>query len=157
MLDYALEKDVWLRFIETMPIGSAGLDGVKHYYPASDILQRVREHLGAELIPEKAAKGAGPAHNYRVGASQATVGVISAMSRHFCESCNRVRLTARGELVLCLGQSDRADLRIPLRDGANDAELKQHILEAIARKPKSHDFNDDPERVVSRNMSALGG
>ncbi len=157
MLDYALARDVNLRFIETMPIGSAGLDGVRHYYAAAAILERVKRHVGAELIPVTTDKGAGPARYYRIGGSRATVGVISAMSRHFCDGCNRVRLTARGELVLCLGQEDRANLRGPLRDGASDQEIKQHILKAIERKPRSHDFNNDPQKVASRTMSSLGG
>jgi len=157
MLDYALERGANLRFIETMPIGRAGLDGIEHYYPASTILERVKSHMGAELIPATTDKGAGPARYYRISGSRATVGVISAMSRHFCDGCNRVRLTARGELVLCLGQEDRASLREPLRDGADDQELKQHILAAIARKPKNHDFNEDPLKVATRTMSSLGG
>ncbi len=157
MLDFALAKGVWLRFIETMPVGSAGLDGVRHHYPAADILDRVRRHLGADLIPVKPSAGAGPARNFRIGGSEATVGVINALSRHFCDGCNRVRLTARGELVLCLGQTDRADLRTPLRDGSGDAELQRLIREAIDRKPMRHDFNETPERVTTHNMSALGG
>jgi cyclic pyranopterin phosphate synthase len=157
MLDYALERGANLRFIETMPIGRAGLDGIEHYYPAATILERVKAHVGAELIPAATDKGAGPARYYRISGSPATVGVISAMSRHFCDGCNRVQLTARGELVLCLGQEDRASLREPLRDGADDQELKEQILAAIARKPKSHDFNEDPLRVATRTMSSLGG
>lgn len=157
MLDYALARGANLRFIETMPIGDAGLEGVRHYYPAASILERVRRYLGAQLISVAPDKGAGPARYYRINDSQATVGVISAMSRHFCDGCNRVRLTARGELVLCLGQEDRMDLRAPLRAGASDEELTRLIEKAIERKPQSHDFNNDPKRVSTRIMSSLGG
>ena len=157
MLDYALEQGANLRFIETMPIGNAGLEGTRHYYPAASILKHVRQHMGADLIPVAADKGAGPARYYRINDSRATVGVISAMSRHFCEGCNRIRLTARGELVLCLGQEDRADLREQLRSGASDGELTGLIMQAIERKPRSHDFNEDPKRMSTRVMSSLGG
>lgn len=146
-----------MRFIETMPVDRAGLNGVRSYYQASEILERVRGYLGADLIPIKASAGAGPARNYRIGSSGANVGVISALSRHFCDGCNRVRLTARGELVFCLGQTDRADLRAPMRSGADDTHLAHLLRQAIDRKPRSHDFNEGPERVLSHDMSALGG
>ena len=157
MLDYALERGADLRYIETMPIGEAGIQGADHYYPADKILARLKQHLGAELIPAKGGKGAGPARYYQVHAGPVRVGVISAMSRHFCDDCNRVRLTARGDLVLCLGQEDRAALRDPMREGATDDEIKQLILEAIARKPRSHEFSREGTQVPLRHMSSLGG
>jgi cyclic pyranopterin phosphate synthase len=157
MLEFAVERGADLRFIETMPVGSAGIDGLDHYYPADDILRRVREHFGSSLVPVKGGKGAGPAAYYQVGDGPVRLGVITAMSRHFCEGCNRVRLTARGELVLCLGQENSVSLRDHLRAGLNDDEVKQKILEAIAHKPKAHDFTRDVSRVVARKMSALGG
>ena len=157
MLDYALERGADLRYIETMPIGEAGIQGTNYYFPAEQILERLKQHLGAELIPAKGGKGAGPARYYQVNAGPVRVGVISALSRHFCDDCNRVRLTARGDLVLCLGQEDRASLRDPMREGATDDEMKQVILQAIARKPRSHEFNDDASKVSLRHMSSLGG
>ncbi|HIE55084.1 MAG TPA: GTP 3',8-cyclase MoaA, partial [Chromatiaceae bacterium] len=81
----------------------------------------------------------------------------SALSRHFCDDCNRVRLTAKGDLVLCLGQQDRVSLRDGLRAGLNDEAMKDLIRDAIARKPRSHDFNEDRSRVSLRHMSSLGG
>lgn len=157
MLDYAVAKGAQLRFIETMPVGRAGREGVRYHLPAEAILQRLRAYCGEQLIPVSETRGAGPARYYQIGNSPVRIGVISALSQHFCDTCNRVRLTARGDLVLCLGQEDRLSLRDPLRNGLDDAQIKQLILEAIARKPKAHDFTRDPGRVALRQMSALGG
>ncbi len=157
MLDFALARGAHLRFIETMPVGEAGAQGMEHYYPADAILARVRKKTGAELIPVRGAPGAGPARCYRIGARGATVGVISAVSRHFCEGCNRVRLTARGELVLCLGRDDRVSLGERLRAGACDAEIRNEIAHAIARKPERHGFTDPAGVAPVHFMSAVGG
>lgn len=157
MLDYAIARGADLRFIETMPIGQAGIDGIRYFLSAADILKRLQRHLGEQLIPAKGGKGAGPARYYQVGRGPVRVGVISAMSRHFCESCNRVRLTARGDLVLCLGQEDRISLRDPLRAGLDDDEMKAVIRKGIASKPYRHDFDNDVTRVSLRHMSSLGG
>ncbi len=157
MLDFAVERGADLRFIETMPIGVAGEKGVSRYYPAAKMLSRVRRKYGEELIAVKGAKGAGPASYYQIGRGPVRVGVISAMSRHFCEGCNRVRLTAKGELVLCLGQEDTIPLGSGLRQGCSDAELTQVILDAIARKPERHEFGKEENIVRFRSMSAIGG
>jgi len=157
MFDYAVERGADLRYIETMPVGEAGIDGTGHFMPAVEILARLKRHAGAELVPVKGGKGAGPARYYQVGEGPVRVGVISALSRHFCDDCNRVRLTAKGDLVLCLGQEDRVSLRDGLRRGLDDEEMKALIRAAIARKPRSHDFNADEQRVALRHMSSLGG
>lgn len=157
MLDFALARGAHLRFIETMPVGDAGVQGMEHYYPAHAILARVREKAGAELIPVKGAPGAGPARCYRIGAGPATVGVIAALSRHFCEGCNRVRLTAKGELVLCLGQDQRVSLAEALRAGASDADLKNLIVAAVGRKPERHHFAGQSACHPIHRMSVLGG
>lgn len=157
MLDYARERGADLRYIETMPVGEAGIAGTDYFMPAVEILARLKRHLGEELIPVKGGKGAGPARYYQIGKGPVRVGVISALSRHFCDDCNRVRLTAKGDLVLCLGQEDRVSLRDPLRQGCSDEELKEAIRAAIARKPRSHEFNDDASKVSLRHMSSLGG
>jgi cyclic pyranopterin phosphate synthase len=156
MLDFASERALDLRFIETMPVGPAGNQSMVHYYPATAILTRLRHKFGQELIVEKGQPGAGPARCYRVGGSPVRFGVISAMSRHFCQSCNRVRLTARGDLVLCLGQQDHVSLREGLLSGRSDEELKQDILAAIAKKPAKHNFLTPGLHTTTR-MSAIGG
>ncbi|MCR4300084.1 MAG: GTP 3',8-cyclase MoaA [Sulfuricaulis sp.] len=157
MLDFALARGAHLRYIETMPVGEAGAQGMEHYYSADAILARVRKKASAELIPVKGAPGAGPARCYRIGAGPATVGIISAISRHFCEGCNRVRLTAKGELVLCLGQDQRVSLAAALRTGASDLDLKDLIAGAIAQKPKRHRFAGQGACHPIHKMSVLGG
>ncbi len=157
MLEFAIERGADLRFIETMPIGEAGCEGTSHYYPASKVLERVRKRCGAELIAVKGAKGAGPARYYQIGSGPVRIGVISAVSRHFCEGCNRVRLTAKGELVLCLGQEDMVPLGKGLRQGWSDEKLIQAIRDAIARKPERHEFGEKKEVVRFRDMSTIGG
>ena len=157
MLDFALERDLDLRMIETMPMGTAGAGSMVHYYPAARILERVRQHFGAQLVPLQAHRGPGPARYYQVGSSTMKIGVISAISRHFCETCNRVRLTARGDLVLCLGNRDRVSLRDALQSGRSDAEIRQEILAAIAGKPEQHNFQSDADQTAFEQMVTLGG
>ena len=158
MLDFAIGRGADLRFIETMPVGRAGCQGsAAHYYPADKVLERVRSYCGKDLVPIKGSRGAGPASYYQIGGGPVRIGVISAISRHFCEGCNRVRLTARGDLVLCLGQEDTAPLGRGLREGWSDEELLQAIREAIARKPERHRFGEREEPVRFREMSTIGG
>jgi len=138
MVDYALDRGLNLRFIETMPVGINGAGTMSRYYPAEKILARVQAHCGGDLEPVSGMRGGGPASYYRVGGG--TVGVISAISRHFCADCNRVRLTAKGDLVLCLGQEGAVPLGAELRAGADDAALLAAIHAGIERKPQGHDF-----------------
>ncbi len=100
--------------------------------------------------------GAGPAKYLKVVGKRLKIGFITPMSQHFCEDCNRVRLSSEGTLYLCLGQNDKLEFRPLLRQGLSDDELKEAVLEAIQRKPEKHDFNDSPDQVV-RIMSMTGG
>ncbi|MEG3640039.1 GTP 3',8-cyclase MoaA [Magnetococcus sp. PR-3] len=153
MVAFAREYGLVLRFIETMPIGEAGQQVMGSYLSSEEILERVALAVGAkDLIPVTGFKGPGPARYYRIG--DAEVGVISAMSQHFCETCNRMRLTADGQLVLCLGQHDRVDLKTPLRQEVSDEELDRLILAAVDAKPKAHDFMDS---ASPHAMTSLGG
>ncbi len=157
MVDFARDQGVQVRFIETMPIGSAGISIMDQHYPADRILARVKAHVGDALIPLANRSHDGPARNFQLGDSDTTIGVISAVSQHFCETCNRVRLTARGVLALCLGQEDSINLREPLRDGITDDELKALIVEAIKKKPERHHFNENIHNIEFRQMVNLGG
>jgi cyclic pyranopterin phosphate synthase len=121
------------------------------------ILERVRAYVGDELVPLTSRSHDGPARNFRLGNGETTIGVISAVSQHFCETCNRVRLTARGVLALCLGQEDSVNLRDPLRDGISDDALRQLIIDAIAKKPERHFFNENVHNIQFREMVNLGG
>ena len=153
MLDFAILKGLELRFIETMPIGKVGASSMTHHYPVDKILTRVRQHFGSRLIPLPTSQGAGPARYYQVGDRSEKIGVISAVSRHFCSSCNRVRLTAKGDLVLCLGKTNK--VRLQSRAEVTDSDLKNQILEAIAQKPERHDFQNNIP--LTTDMVSLGG
>ncbi|HEY5789982.1 MAG TPA: GTP 3',8-cyclase MoaA [Gammaproteobacteria bacterium] len=155
LLGFAREREVDLRFIETMPIGPAGADSSRLLVPADEILAAVRAHCGGELVPLLERRGGGPARYYRLD-DGTTVGVISAMSRHFCADCIRVRLSACGDLQLCLGRPGRVGLGQLLADGASDLELQQAICQAIGDKPYGHDFAD-PATAATLEMTAIGG
>ena len=111
------------------------------------------------LTPSPYASG-GPARYFDVAETGGRVAFITPLSHNFCESCNRVRVTCTGTLYMCLGQDDAADLRAPLRAGSTDEALDVAIAEAIARKPKGHDFVIDRRGAapaVARHMSVTGG
>lgn len=154
MVIFARERGVVLRFIEAMPVGKDGGAIMGRFVSAESIMERIRTHFAAEFMPTSSCEGLGPARYHRVMGLGVDVGIISAMSRHFCETCNRVRLTSEGKLVLCLGRTEQVDLRIPLRSGATDMEMRQHILHAISLKPDHHQFH---QTVVPNMMSSLGG
>ena len=101
-------------------------------------------------------KGSGPARYFQIDDSELLIGFITPQSQHFCDTCNRVRLSVTGELYLCLGQENKVELGTMLRDGASDDQLQAAILDAIANKPKRHDFAGAPTAIL-RPMSALGG
>ncbi|MEE9493985.1 MAG: GTP 3',8-cyclase MoaA [Gammaproteobacteria bacterium] len=153
MVNFCLEHDFTLRFIETMPMGDTGRKATDQYVN----LQLVRKQLEQrfDLIPGLMA-GGGPARYMQVKGTELRIGFITPISQHFCETCNRVRLTVDGELYLCLGQDDKVSLRPLLRNGLSDADLEQVIRDAIARKPERHDFSTAPEQIV-RFMSTTGG
>lgn len=157
MVDYGLEKGVEVRFIETMPIGPAGVSMMDQHYPADKILARIRKHVGTDLIPASGKTHDGPSRNFLIAGTNTKIGVISAVSQHFCETCNRVRLTAKGVLALCLGQEDSVDLRTPLRNGVTDEELEQIITDAMLKKPEKHFFNENVHNIEFRQMVQLGG
>ncbi|MEO1687341.1 MAG: GTP 3',8-cyclase MoaA, partial [Pseudomonadota bacterium] len=147
-----------LTFIEVMPMGDLGNeDRLDQYYP----LTQVREDLASEFtLTDIPYKTGGPARYMRVEETGRRLGFITPLTHNFCESCNRVRLTCTGQLYLCLGQDDDADLRAVLRGEGGDAALEAAIREAISRKPKGHDFDYSRQRVdgeVVRHMSVTGG
>ena len=153
MVAYCRHKGLTLRFIEAMPIGPGGQDAQDHYMPLSEVEERLREQFS---LSPAAIKGSGPARYFQIDESDLLIGFITPQSQHFCDTCNRVRLSVTGELYLCLGQENKVELGSMLRDGASDAELQSAILEAIANKPKRHHFADTPSAIL-RPMSALGG
>ncbi len=146
-----------LVFIETMPMGEIDGDRTEQYLPLSLVRAKLAQKWTLEPIPDTTG---GPARYTRVRETGGRVGFITPMTHNFCESCNRVRLTCTGTLYMCLGQEDAADLRGPLRASESDDQLRQAIKDAIARKPKGHDFVIDRNHkrpAVARHMNVTGG
>ena len=151
----ALAKDrpICVRFIELMPIGCArDLRGI----PNSEVRARLTDAFGA-MEPDDTAHGFGPARYWKPRGFVGSVGLIGAVSHEFCETCNRVRLTADGRLKLCLNHTQGLDLRAMLRSGAGDGELEAAIREAIGNKPRCHGFYEDVCDREARRMNQIGG
>jgi len=136
-----------------MPMGAPGRDGSEQYLSLKKVKQQLDRQY--QLVPGLMA-GGGPARYYRINGTDFHIGFITPISQHFCETCNRVRVSVDGTLYLCLGQNDKAELRPLLRAGISDEALKQVIVEAIARKPERHEFEQKPNQIV-RFMSMTGG
>ena len=158
LLDWCAAEDHDLTFIEVMPMGEdMTANRLDQYWPLKDLRQRLADRF---LLTELTERTGGPARYVRVEETGQKVGFITPLTHNFCESCNRVRLTCTGELYMCLGQEDMADLRAPLRASPDDAGLEQAIRAAIARKPKGHDFDYSRQAVqgqMTRHMSHTGG
>ncbi len=151
----SLDKPLHVRFIEIMPIGDGNSWAEGRFVPAEEIIERISRPIG-RLHPVESVEGDGPAKYYRFEGAEGTVGFITAMSNHFCATCNRLRLTSSGGLRPCLYDSREIDLRTPLRNGAGEKELVDLIMDAIDMKPDRHHMHDgwaDSKRV----MSQIGG
>ena len=153
MVAYCIDNGFTLRLIETMPMGDTGRRASEHYLDLQGVRQQLSERF--DLVPGIMA-GGGPARYMRSRDGNFRVGFITPISQHFCETCNRVRLSVDGTLYMCLGQEDKVELRPLLRSGADDETLREAILGGIARKPEKHEFRQKPEHVV-RFMSMTGG
>ncbi len=151
MVAYCMEQRFVLRLIETMPVGETGRS--VGYRALGPVRERLRQRFG---LIDGVVPGGGPARYLVAPDGSFQIGFITPISQHFCETCNRVRLSVDGALHLCLGREDRVEFRPLLRGGAGDAELEQALLEGLRRKPARHDFREQPQRVV-RFMSATGG
>ncbi|MEI6485306.1 MAG: GTP 3',8-cyclase MoaA [Sphingomonadales bacterium] len=147
-----------LTLIETMPLGEIDGDRVDQYLPLSQVRRRLAERFTLTDLPHRTG---GPARYVRVEELGLQLGFITPLTHNFCESCNRVRVTATGQLFMCLGQDDQADLKAVLRRAGSDAAAIDAALdEAIGRKPKGHDFvieRRGAQPAVARHMSLTGG
>ncbi|SFV59584.1 Molybdenum cofactor biosynthesis protein MoaA [hydrothermal vent metagenome] len=155
MLVFCQNKKLELRFIETMPIGSAGVKMMGSHYPKEKIIKRIEKYFNKTLTPIKSSSSSGPASMFQV--DDFKVGIISAVSENFCSSCNRVRLTSKGRLILCLGQENSISLRDMIREGKNDTQITDKIIQAISLKPEKHFFNENINHIEVRNMVSIGG
>ncbi|MEW8506129.1 MAG: GTP 3',8-cyclase MoaA [Candidatus Thiodiazotropha sp.] len=153
MIEYCMTHHLTLRFIETMPVGTGGQAATEHYMPLSEIEERLKKRY---RLSAAAMRGSGPARYFQIDDSELVIGFITPQSQHFCDTCNRVRVSVTGDLHLCLGQEEKLELRPLMRGGATDESIQQAIRAAIARKPQRHNFQETPTAII-RPMSALGG
>jgi len=153
MVDFCAEHGFTLRLIETMPMGDSGRKATDHYLDLQTVRQRLEQRF--DLIPG-VMPGGGPARYVKVAGTDLTIGFITPISQHFCETCNRVRLSVDGTLYMCLGQEHNFALRPLLRAGISDTELEQAIRAAIEIKPERHEFREQPEKLI-RVMGRTGG
>ncbi|GGO76570.1 cyclic pyranopterin monophosphate synthase [Marinobacterium nitratireducens] len=156
LVEYARSKAIDISFIEEMPLGAISEHDRSATFCSSDeVLARINERHA--LAPSTETTG-GPSRYYRMADSAIRIGLISPHSHNFCASCNRVRVTAEGRLLLCLGNENSVDLRALLRRHPGDlTRLKSAIVEAIGRKPKHHWFDDPDQPQVLRFMNMTGG
>ncbi|GAB5427945.1 MAG: GTP 3',8-cyclase MoaA [Devosia indica] len=156
MMDWAHGGGMGLTLIEGMPLGEVGIDRVDTYLPLRELHDRLARRYSFTKLDKRTG---GPARYVHVAETGGTLGFITPMSHNFCESCNRVRLTATGQLYLCLGQDDQVNLRDAWRNGGAEA-LDAALDHAMIIKPKGHDFVLDRTRTepaVARHMSVTGG
>ena len=155
LVDFARERGLLLRFIELMPVSTTDVLTEENFLPIAEARRRLERCFGP-LIPAPHFRTNGPALYYEVPGRDQKVGFIGAMTDlHFCESCNKLRLTCDGKLRPCLGSYLEFDVREPLRAGATDEELRELFLDVVARKPRQHDFRDNYQ--PNRRMVAIGG
>ncbi len=156
MMAWAHGRGMGLTLIEGMPLGEVGIDRVDSYLPLKELRDRLAQRYTLEKLDQRTG---GPARYVRVAETGGVLGFITPMSHNFCESCNRVRLTATGQLFMCLGQDDQVNLRDALRDEGMEG-LDAALDKAMLLKPKGHDFVIDrarPQPALGRHMSVTGG
>lgn len=153
LIDFCIKHQFTLRFIETMPMGATGQNAKNHFFDLNVLRKTLEKEY--KLLPD-INTGGGPAKYWRTPDNSFSIGFITPLSQHFCETCNRVRLSADGTLYFCLGQEHKIELQPLLRQGITDEELKSVIKEAIHLKPERHFFNENPSQIV-RFMSSTGG
>ena len=158
LVSWCADEDMDLTFIEVMPMGDIGNENrIGQYWSLKDLRQRLSENW---TVVDSDERTGGPARYVRLAETNQKIGFITPLSHNFCESCNRVRLTCVGELYQCLGQEGRVDLRKILRSGVSEEELVQSLHDAIALKPKGHDFDysrGTADGQMTRHMSHTGG
>ena len=156
LVQFAVERGLDISFIEEMPLGVVGEhDRGESFYPSSAIKQDLQKHFSLTALEE--ATG-GPSVYFQVDGGPSRVGFISPHSANFCSTCNRVRLTAEGRLLLCLGNEDSVDLKAVVRENpGNMALLKHSIIKAMQLKPEKHEFNIKEQAIILRHMNATGG
>jgi cyclic pyranopterin phosphate synthase len=155
LVEFAAERNLLLRFIELMPVTTTEVLSDRNFLPVAEAKRKIESKFGP-LIPQPEFKTNGPATYYQVPGRAQRIGFIGAITNlHFCESCNKLRLTCDGKLRPCLGSYLEFDIMTPLRAGASDAQLRQFFLDVVERKPEQHDFRTTYQ--PGRKMVAIGG
>ncbi|WP_027159302.1 GTP 3',8-cyclase MoaA [Methylobacter luteus] len=156
LVRFAVDNDIDISFIEEMPLGVISQHDRSEAYYASDL---IKTDLAREFsLIASTEKTGGPSRYFKVAGSRTRVGFISPHSENFCSTCNRVRLTVEGRLLLCLGNEHSVDLKKVLRAHPGDSKvLKQAIIDAMSIKPEKHEFNIHEQPIILRHMSVTGG
>jgi cyclic pyranopterin phosphate synthase len=155
LIEFAAARNLILRFIEMMPVSTSEVLDEKNFMSILEAKRVIESHHG-NLIPEPEFRTNGPATYYQLPGRSQRIGFIGAMTNlHFCEGCNKLRLTCDGKLRPCLGSYLEFDIMKPLRAGASDEQLRQFFLDVVDRKPKQHDFRNNYQ--PGRKMIAIGG
>ena len=155
LVDFAAERNLLLRFIELMPVSTTEVLTETNFFPVAEAKRALEAKFGS-LIPVPEFRTNGPATYYQFAGRSQRIGFIGAMTNlHFCESCNKLRLTCDGKLRPCLGSYLEFDIMKPLRAGASEEELRQFFLDVVERKPEQHDFRTTYQ--PGRKMVAIGG
>jgi GTP 3',8-cyclase len=155
LIEFAGSHNLILRFIELMPVSTTEVLSEDNFLPVAEAKRAIEKQFG-DLIPETSFRTNGPATYYQIPGREQRIGFIGAMTNlHFCESCNKLRLTCDGKLRPCLGSYLEFDIMKPLREGASDDELRQFFIDVVDRKPEQHDFRNNYQ--PDRKMIAIGG
>jgi GTP 3',8-cyclase len=152
MLEWCVEEGFDLSLIETMPLGMIDDDRVDRFLPLTEVKAALDTRFS--LVPATHKTG-GPARYWSIGGSGSKLGLISPLTRNFCEGCNRIRVSASGQLYMCLGYDDHVDLRGALRSGDPEA-VDTAVDRALLLKPRAHDFNLETP-ATQRHMNVTGG
>jgi len=155
LIEFAGSRNLILRFIELMPVSTTEVLSDENFLPIAEAKRAIEKEFG-NLIPETTFRTNGPATYYQIPGRDQRIGFIGAMTNlHFCESCNKLRLTCDGKLRPCLGSYLEFDIMKPLRAGASDDDLRQFFLDVVELKPEQHDFRNNYQ--PDRKMIAIGG
>jgi cyclic pyranopterin phosphate synthase len=155
LIEFAAARNLILRFIELMPVSTTEVLSDENFLPIAEAKRTIEKRFG-NLIPDTSFRTNGPATYYQIPGREQRIGFIGAMTNlHFCESCNKLRLTCDGKLRPCLGSYLEFDVMKPLRAGASDDELRRFFIDVVDRKPEQHDFRNNYQ--PDRKMIAIGG
>ncbi len=153
---FAIEKNIHIAFIEEMPLGQVNVGGKALAYVSSDELKaELEQHFELQALNSHA--NAGPSRDFLIAGTSTEVGFISPHSHNFCAQCNRLRISAEGRLLMCLGNEESIDLRHLLRAGCTDEAIKTTIMDSLSIKPERHIFDRPDEPQIVRFMNATGG